>query len=52
MLDFGLTGKVLVANKGYGVSGSFRKGLAGRSLQYVLDVTAEMLAEQPQRDGP
>lgn len=39
----GLAGQVVVADSGYGVSGPFRDGLAGRGLHYVVGVTDEMV---------
>jgi SRSO17 transposase len=39
----GLPGRVVVADSGYGVSGPFRDGLAGRGLHYVVGVTDEMV---------
>jgi SRSO17 transposase len=45
----GLPGGVVVADSGYGVSGPFRDGLAGRGLHYIVGVTDEMVvfAEEP-----
>src|SRR6478609_9193460 len=45
----GLPGAVVVADSGYGVSGPFRDGLAGRGLNYIVGVTDEMVVftEQP-----
>lgn len=50
----GLPGRVVVADSGYGVSGPFRDGLAGRGLSYVVGVTAEMVVfdEEPRWDAP
>jgi SRSO17 transposase len=50
----GLPGGLVVADSGYGVSGPFRDGLAGRGLHYIVGVTDEMLvfAEEPEWDGP
>jgi SRSO17 transposase len=50
----GLPGGVVVADSGYGVSGPFRDGLAGRGLHYVVGVTEEMVAftEEPRWVGP
>ena len=39
----GLPGGTVVADSGYGVSGPFRDGLAGRGLHYIVGVTDEML---------
>jgi SRSO17 transposase len=39
----GLPGQVVVADAGYGISGPFRDGLAGRGLHYVVGVTDEMV---------
>ena len=45
----GLPGQVVVTDSGYGVSGPFRDGLAGRGLHYVAGVTDEMVVftEEP-----
>jgi SRSO17 transposase len=45
----GLAGRVVVADAGYGVSGPFRDGLAGRGLHYLVGVTDEMVVftEEP-----
>src|SRR6478735_7852752 len=45
----GLPGGLVVADSGYGVSGPFRDGLAGRGLHYIVGVTDEMVVftEQP-----
>ncbi len=50
----GLPGGVVVADSGYGVSGPFRDGLAGRGLHYVVGVTDGMLVftEEPSWDEP
>src|SRR3954454_5731548 len=50
----GLPGGLVVADSGYGVSGPFRDGLAGRGLHYVVGVTDEMVvfAEEPTWDDP
>jgi SRSO17 transposase len=50
----GLPGGLVVADSGYGVSGPFRDGLAGRGLHYVVGVTDEMVVftEEPSWDGP
>jgi SRSO17 transposase len=50
----GLPGRVVVADSGYGVSGPFRDGLAGRGLHYVVGVTGDMVAfaEPPRWDAP
>ena len=50
----GLPGQVVVADSGYGVSGPFRDGLAGRGLHYVVGVTDEMVVftEEPRWTGP
>jgi SRSO17 transposase len=42
----GLPGRVVVADSGYGISGPFRDGLAGRGLHYVLGV-----ADDKERPG-
>jgi SRSO17 transposase len=39
----GLTGKMVVADAGYGVSGPFRDGLARRKLHSIVGVTDEMV---------
>ena len=39
----GLPGGLVVADSGYGVSGPFPEGLAGRGLHYIVGVTDEML---------
>jgi SRSO17 transposase len=39
----GLPGGLVVADAGYGVSGPFRDGLAGRGLHYIVGVTDEMV---------
>jgi SRSO17 transposase len=45
----GLAGRVVVADAGYGVSGPFRDGLAGRGLHHIVGVTDEMVVftEEP-----
>src|SRR4051794_5024154 len=45
----GLAGRVVVADAGYGVSGPFRDGLAGRGLHYIVGVSDEMVVftEEP-----
>jgi len=50
----GLPGGLVVADSGYGVSGPFRDGLAGRGLHYVVGVTDEMVVftEEPRWDEP
>jgi hypothetical protein len=50
----GLPGGVVVADSGYGVSGPFRDGLAGRGLHFIVGVTDEMLVftEPPQWIAP
>ena len=50
----GLPGGLVVADSGYGVSGPFRDGLAGRGLHYIVGVTDEMLvfAEEPRWVAP
>jgi SRSO17 transposase len=39
----GLSGRLVLADAGYGVSGPFRDGLAGRGLHYIVGVTEEMV---------
>jgi SRSO17 transposase len=39
----GLPGRLVLADAGYGVSGPFREGLAGRGLHYIVGVTDEMV---------
>jgi SRSO17 transposase len=39
----GLSGQVAVADAGYGVSGTFRAGLAARGLTYVVGVTEDFV---------
>src|SRR4051794_27387846 len=50
----GLPGGPVVADSGYGVSGPFRDGLAGRGLHYIVGVTDEMVVftEEPTWDEP
>ena len=50
----GLPGGLVVADSGYGVSGPFREGLAGRGLHFIVGVTDEMVvfAEEPTWDEP
>src|ERR671916_2101209 len=50
----GLPGGLVVADAGYGVSGPFRDGLAGRGLHYVVGVTDEMVVfiEEPRWVAP
>jgi SRSO17 transposase len=50
----GLPGGLVVADSGYGVSGPFRDGLAGRGLHYIVGVTDEMLVftEEPRWVAP
>src|SRR3954469_23784583 len=50
----GLPGRVVVADAGHGVSGSFREGLAERGLHYIAGVTDEMVVftEEPSWDQP
>ena len=45
----GLSGRLVVADAGYGVSGPFRAGLAERGLSYIVGVTDEMVVftEEP-----
>jgi SRSO17 transposase len=46
----GLPGRAVVADAGYGVSGTFRAGLDARGLDYIVGVTGErvVFTEQPQ----
>jgi len=46
----GLPGRAVVADAGYGVSGTFRAGLETRGLDYIVGVTGEpvVFTEQPQ----
>src|SRR5215207_6418525 len=46
----GLPGRAVVADAGYGVSGTFRAGLDARGLDYIVGVTGELVVftEQPQ----
>lgn len=46
----GLPGRAVVADAGYGVSGTFRAGLEARGLDYIVGVTGELVVftEQPQ----
>jgi SRSO17 transposase len=50
----GLPGEVVVADSGYGVSGPFRDGLAGRGLHYIVGVSDEMVVftEEPRWIAP
>jgi SRSO17 transposase len=50
----GLPGGPVVADSGYGVSGPFRGGLAGRGLHYIVGVTDEMVVftEEPRWVAP
>jgi SRSO17 transposase len=50
----GLPGGLVVADSGYGASGPFRDGLAGRGLRSVVGVTDEMVVftEQPRWVAP
>jgi SRSO17 transposase len=50
----GLAGGLVVADAGYGVSGPFRDGLAGRGLHYIVGVTDEMVVftEEPRWVAP
>ena len=50
----GLPGWLVVADAGYGVSGTFRDGLAARGLQYIVGVTDEMVVftEEPTWEPP
>ena len=50
----GLPGGLVVADSGYGVSGPFRDGLAGRGLHYIVGVTDEMVVftEEPRWVAP
>jgi SRSO17 transposase len=52
--DEGLSGGLVVADSGYGVSGPFRDGLAGRGLHYVVGVSDEMVVftEEPRWVAP
>jgi len=45
----GLPGRAVVADAGYGVSGTFRAGLDARGLDYIVGVTGELVVftEQP-----
>ena len=45
----GLPGRAVVADAGYGASGSFREGLESRGLNYIVGVTGEMVVftQQP-----
>jgi SRSO17 transposase len=49
-----LPGNVVITDAGYGVSQSFREGLAGRQLFYIAGVTSEMVVftEEPRWDWP
>ena len=49
-----LPGQIVVGDRGYGVSGPLRAGLAARGLHYVLGVTGEMLVftEEPRWQAP
>jgi hypothetical protein len=51
---WGLPGRVVLADAGYGVSEDFRNGLAGRELSYIVGVTEEMVvfAERPRWVAP
>jgi SRSO17 transposase len=46
----GLPGRAVVADAGYGVSGTFRAGLEARGLEYIVGVTGEsvVFTEPPQ----
>lgn len=48
--DEGLPGRAVVADAGYGVSGTFRAGLDARGLDYIVGATGEsvVFTEQPQ----
>src|SRR3954471_10190374 len=50
----GLPGGLVVADSGYGVSGPFRDGLAGRGLHYIVGVTDAMVVfvEEPRWVAP
>jgi SRSO17 transposase len=50
----GLTGRLVLADAGYGVSGPFRQALAGRGLHYIVGVTDEMVVftEEPAWEAP
>jgi SRSO17 transposase len=50
----GLPGGLVVADSGYGVSGPFRDGLAGRGLHYIVGVADEMVVftEEPRWVAP
>jgi SRSO17 transposase len=50
----GLPGQLAVADAGYGASGPFRDGLAGRGLHYIVGVTGEMVvfASEPTWEAP
>jgi SRSO17 transposase len=50
----GLTGRLVLADAGYGVSGPFREALAGRGLRYIVGVTDEMVVftEEPSWEVP
>jgi SRSO17 transposase len=49
-----LPGNVVIADAGYGVSQSFREGLAQRQLFYIVGVTSEMVVfvEEPRWEQP
>lgn len=50
----GLPGQLVVADAGYGISGTFREGLANRGLHYIVGVTGEMVVftEKPTWQAP
>ena len=49
-----LSGRVVVADAGYGVSGGLRAGLSARGLHYLVGVTEEMVvfAQEPRWEPP
>jgi len=50
----GLSGQIVVADAGYGVSGDFRAGLAARELTYIVGVTEDFVVfpEAPRWRAP
>ena len=50
----GMPGRLVAADAGYGVSGSFRDGLAQRGLHYIVGVKEEMVVflSEPRWDDP
>jgi SRSO17 transposase len=50
----GLPGRLVVADAGYGASGPFREGLAGRGMHYIVGVTDAMVVftEEPSWEVP